>query len=298
MPELDTVEFKFDSTLERYDPEKYQPRVSLNPEYVHNPAQIKEQMNSLSDKRVTLLGNSKNGALSLNLIDSAIRIRSIATTYAQHRSTLWKSDQNEHLFHRNLAAGAAVLAVACAFLFSKDSTSPAVSFVVGIICGLGAAYEWYQAYDAGKQIALWNHSPVVNTAKLREKAYDQGFLYIYQNDLKFQNPFNGVLHPLEVKTFYEQYVPEFFQTMLSQEPINDDERHKWLSSFCTSNPMSLSLMRYGLGEIPADLRPFSAELELLINEIQANPDQMAPLYTRTREFLLKADQAWKSRPST
>ena len=299
MAEIQSVERIFDSTPERYDQEKFQPKSYLDPHYVHDPVKMKYQVNAFPEKRIIWIQDSSDGIFSEHSIDSATRIRSVANNYSQHQETNWKNLRKEHFSKINTPATFAFLSALFAINFRFGRP---IMIVITIVNVIALAKKWYQTNDAEKQVEGWSQSPVVDAAKEREKAYQEGFCYAYSKNLKKEGGSSGVLHPLEVKTFYQEYFSQFYQRMLTKKADTPLEQLQWIGDFCKMNAISSPLMRYGLGEIPEHLKEVARECDQFIAEIQSSKippkDEVDKIYNRAREMILKAELAWKNRPST
>lgn len=294
---IDEAEKGFVGLPERYEQEKFHPKISLNSDYVHNTAMMRERIKASTETRIAWIQDSSDGVFSEYLIDSTIRIESLAKSFSQHQKNFWEHLKGKRLSERNMSAALLIGAV----LFSYNSNHRIQMIACAIIGLFGFAWNQYQANNAEQQAQSWSQSPVLEAAKEREKAYQEGFCYAYSNNLKNAGVSRGILHPLEVKTFYEEYFPQFFQTMLNKEALTPLEQLQWVGNFCKMNPISSPFMIYGLGEIPEHLKEVAQECDQFISEMQSSKippkAEVYKIYNRAREILLKGELALKNRPA-
>jgi hypothetical protein len=244
-----------DTTAERYDAEKYKSSFSLDPQYVHDPKQ------GLQEKRITYLRDE--GAFSLHSVDGAVIVRTLSEIYQKNKSAIWENiQQGYERTSRVIGLGGGGMSVgACLLGYANPVTAPIWFTTAGVIAGLsliGYAYCSTSATKAHKQAQLWSHPSTMpqEVAEKRKIAYEKGFGYIYTNNLK-----NNLLHAPEVKMHYEQYLADFCKRWKGSDAHDDQGRYNWIVRFGEMNPLSLTLMKYGLGEIPHDLQTLSDRFE-------------------------------------
>ncbi|MGD0665861.1 MAG: hypothetical protein ABSA17_09100 [Rhabdochlamydiaceae bacterium] len=129
--------------------------------------------------------------------------------------------------------------------------------------GLFELFEERVSTVATREKNNWNVSSVERVAMQRTLAYRNGFSYVYQNNLKLDGKGHGVLHPIEVQTMYERYFSNFCSSLLKQDDLLDFECKSWLNTFFQYNPFSARLMKYGLNEVPEQLRELSEDFKQL-----------------------------------
>lgn len=254
----------YDTTAERYDAEKYKSSYSLNPQY--DPKEMKEAVG-----RITYLRDE--GAFSLYSVDGAFIVRKVSETFQKHRSEIWQNMQKGYETWRNCwGVGGAVVTIAVVVVGYLCESNPVVT-CAGVVAGY-ATYKfgqnWGNASDAKKEAELWTQPSNLaqEIADKRKAAYTKGFPYIHANNLK-----NTILQPAEVKTFYMEYFADFCRKMGSHEEAHDQARYNWVKNFGVMNPFALSLMKYGLGEIPQDMQDLGSEFEKYVADVAARKNE-------------------------
>ncbi len=258
MSEITSVDRVFDSSLERYDQEKFKSSLSLDPQYVHHHEEMKERVKALPEKRITWIRDSEDGIFSIHSVDSATLIKSVSDAYRQHRSLICQNAQKAHEWAcKKILMSLGVIGIALGAVAVFMPQAKIAAGVAGVVlAGIGAHYYFdkeSKAHDAEKQAQLWSKPSTFaqEVANRRKTAYEGGFPYVYSKNLKSE----GFLHPLEIKGLYEEYLSEFCKKQDPKRQLN------WMSSFLSMNPLSSSLIKYGLGEIPDHLQAISQDFE-------------------------------------
>lgn len=157
-----------------------------------------------------------------------------------------------------------------------------------------------QIKTANEQIGKWGDDPVMKIGHARNYAHNQGFPYIYRNNLKLgQGPSKTALfHPLQVAYEFKKYFSNFCNHLLGQ--LNPSPT-AWIDRFRDSNPVSASLMNYGLGYVPEYMKPVIEDfgrLQSMLDTIANNYDRLKSTvrttardqiaaYTETKSALLE-----------
>jgi hypothetical protein len=254
---------------ERYDAEKYKSSYSLDSQYDLN--QIQERVRGLPDKRITHLRDE--GAFSFLSIDGAGTVRKVSDAFQKRQCQLWKNLQKGYENTITyLSAGAVVVLLAgggyvVAAGYAPSMVSSLVLSIAGLYIGFSVLGIWHyceQAADAKKQAQLWSQPSTLaqEMAEKRKAAYEKGFPYIYRENLK-----NTLLQPLEVKALYEEYFTNFCKTLDRQEAMGDQACCNWIEKFGSMNPLSLTLMKYGHGEVPQELAELCDSFEKFKSQI-------------------------------
>ncbi|HEX2579934.1 MAG TPA: hypothetical protein VHK67_06000 [Rhabdochlamydiaceae bacterium] len=161
------------------------------------------------------------------------------------------------------------------------ATFTSIVFVAKALSAINEANE--QINKANEQISKWGDNPVMKIGLARDYAHNQGFPYIYRNDLKLgQGPSKtALLHPIQVEYEFKKYFNNFCNQLLGQ--LNPSPT-TWIDQFRHYNPVSASLMNYGLGHIPVYMKPVTEDfgrLQSMLNDIANAYDRLKSGVTTT-----------------
>jgi hypothetical protein len=87
--------------------------------------------------------------------------------------------------------------------------------------------------------------PAHSIACTRAQAYERGFLYVRERNLKLGSDAHyPCLLPCEVEFLFDEYVSQYSTSLLEQNPQSEEEKKAWLAAFKTNNPLSDDLFLY------------------------------------------------------
>ncbi len=268
-------EFDFENPL-------YRPEITRGMN-VHNPDHhSKEPKGSDLSARIKFVKDiDKNTMFE---IDTAIRAVVPSKRICQDKASHWQPKLIEAKRFTLIGGIAGVLALAA------TATAAAFSFNY-VVKALGVAtlgvlsitfYQYSKAREASRQIDGWQApskdytQAAARLANERSLAYEKGFIYAMENDLKLFDDKLGrgvpssntaVLVPSEVQLLYTRYIDSFCNMHLNSDPKTDREKKAWLSTFTTNNPFSKSVLDYAhkgsAREIPERLLLISNDFDVL-----------------------------------
>ncbi len=284
----------FHEGAELFDQEKYRSQVSTSIE--PNSQMIEADFKRPLTERISGPINIPGKYADYRLDDVIVRVPSDA--FRRHQAEQWnrakKQEEEKQWVWTATAIITALAAIAGGLarggaLGTEAANSPLspVVVVVGSVAAfvslIFTASANAAAAKAAQQINKWNGSPLMTIGKERNDAFDQGFLYIYSRDLKLGRDFSytGRFHPKLVEHEYKKYFEAFCKKLLGESCSSC--KVAWIDSFLESNPLSLSLMTYGLGEIPERMRQVIDDYARLASFLKEIKQSYRDLKSRERE---------------
>lgn len=215
MSAISPVSTGFDSPADLFEQEKYQRSITTTDNYVHAPAEMEKRVNSLLEKRIQPLSDGR-GMFSQSSVDSTVVVKGVSDIFCKDRIEKWKKIEEESLNTRNKAVVGMWSSVLAGMLVramhSKNDPAALAIGVIGVTANIiFALLAQNKITQAKEQQASWNTSPAEGVARERTEAYKRGFMHVYNHSMKIEKEGskNGVLHPLEVRTMFERYFPNF-----------------------------------------------------------------------------------------
>jgi hypothetical protein len=288
----------FSEGPELFEQEKYRSQVSIAVE--PDPNTIDQEFRKPLKDRISGPISTAGNYVNYRLDDIDVRVPSDA--FRQHEVNQWAQAKKEAEGRRwtwsAAAIGSAVFAIvggfACVEFFGRgvprDSLT-SVFLVAGVVCALALAVFISVVTAAGaavkkaaEQINKWDEDPVMKIGKERNYAHDQGFPYIYANNLKLgrEPSCTARFHPKQVEHEYKKYFKSFCEKMLAESCSAC--KVTWMENFSISNPLSSQLMKYGLGEVPERMRQVIADYDRLGSFLADIRKSYGDLKTREREI--------------
>ncbi|MGH2613158.1 MAG: hypothetical protein ACRDFB_08960, partial [Rhabdochlamydiaceae bacterium] len=254
-----------------FESKEYLPTISLPPKVSHIQA---DEMgifieNSLENRAELLDQNSANSHQDIYLIDTYIQVKIPSLNFRQAKVGYWEAQHNslkrwtwiEGGFGTFLAAGAII----------AHATPPALATFAACSVGLFilSGINIYKTCQASHQIDGWKANPIEKIAKERAKAYQMGFLYVYQNNLKLQgSSHNQILLPQEVSFLFKQYSSQFYTTLLTWVVQSDQQKKDWIDLFKNYNPVSQKVLCYANNDVvPQKYQQISSDYEILYQQL-------------------------------
>lgn len=288
MSDVISVASGFDATFERYDAEKYPSTFSLDPQYVHHHDQMKERVRAAPEQRITWIRDSEDGIFSFHSVDASVVVKTVSDAYRNYRIQICQNKEKENQRLRN---GYLLLTGMTSILGLVGTTLNGMPYVVvagivaAIFCGYQAAQNDAKVKETGKQAKLWGERSNLaqQIADDRKKVYEKGFPYVYSHDLKKK----GFLQPKEIEGLYKEYLSDFLQKLGTYEETKEGGL-KWMHAFLSRNPLSMEMMKYGLGEVPADLKALAEAYE----KYEASIKAIFAFYEQKVDEIQKKSNSW------
>lgn len=221
-----------------------------------NPAEMEKQVQKQLSDRIISKPLEKDGIFETHIVD-CVKVRAVADTVRRQRIDAWneKKSEAESSAWKWGIGGTVVAVIGLGVAFSSENPIlGGVIFLAGAVAGLYKGLTNANASsEASKKIAGWSKNPREEVAKERKLAFESGFIYTYNNNLKLStNRAAGeILHPLEVEMLYKKYTNNFLDTAKAD---SNNKKSDWVTAFTANNPFSEKLMMYGFGKIPQHLQ--------------------------------------------
>ncbi len=220
-------------------------------------------------------------------IDTAIQALVPSKVYCDGKINHWEAKRFEAKKYAWLEGGlTAVLASVATYSAyvasqAKNGTNPAFLAAVLGVASIGTLImsinNVSKAGEASRQIDGWKQSPIEKLAQERAKAYEKGFIYAKEKELKlYADKLNmggpssnkAVLVPSEVYFLFTRYVDSFGDRLLrNSHPTTEHGKKVWLDSFTTNNPVSKSILDYAhigyFTEVPEKYLRVSYDFDVL-----------------------------------
>ncbi len=211
-------------------------------------------------------------------IDGVVRAKITTDTFRKEKSKHWEKVHEETKQWSWIEGGVTGLLLA-GTIATGILSAPMVAAALGAATIGGiilTAYSISNVYEATRQIDGWKSSPLKKLAHERVRAYDRGFAYVYEHnlklypdDLKLSGPSShtAVLVPAEVLFLYDRYFKQFCDPLLTtREPTTSQGKKEWLDQFTHLNPVSQHALSYahdGHMPIPEKYLRVSYDYEVL-----------------------------------
>ena len=218
-----------------------------------------------SASRAELISSSlEKGRRSEYQIDQCLRVNVPSDALRLFMSKHWQAKEASARQNAWTAVGFSVLTGIGTFATAAYSF-PIISIALGVVTVASSIFSMIsaaRASSAASQKEGWERSPTDQITAERKKAYELGFRYVYERNLKLiHNSHHAVLLPNEVKFLFERYFEQFSQKLLSEQCFSDQQKKEWMDNFRTNNPVSKKLLEYAYGEIPLKYQMVSSDFE-------------------------------------
>jgi hypothetical protein len=217
-----------------------------------NLEEIKKRATTLSEKD-RIYYNSKH---NYYFIDRAIRFK------IKDLSEVWKNYKNSCMKRAYYYGITTVLTgvgttLITSSLMAKTAASVSIigPYVLLIIAGFAffgclilAGINGYRAFKADQEAQMFDTAdkhPELKIANERKQAYQQGFLYAYERNLKLDQTPDSCLLPNEVEFLFKEYLLNYATAMTNRNPRTEVEQKSWLADWQQNNPLSEALFSYG-----------------------------------------------------
>ncbi len=283
----------FTDGADLFDQEKYWSTVSTSIE--PDPIAMETEFNKPLSERIILMPSGRHSTQEQYRLDDLI-VRVPSAAFRQHQINQWQAQKTEadktHWAWSATAIVSGLTAAAGAIGLAMDKTQVAsvlgsavvalpVLVGAGVITALVSLFFISSASTASdkanEQMSKWGADPVVKIGRERDHAHRQGFPYIYAHNLKLgsQPSYTGRFHPKQVEHEYKMYFEAFCRKLLDQS--FNSSKVTWMENFRSANPLSSSMMIYGLGEVPNHLKPVIEDytrFEAFLNDIRKSYEDL------------------------
>jgi hypothetical protein len=257
-----------------------------------DPRAIENKTRDSLENRI--IETNTNDGMSDYIIDGIIKIRAPSTLHRKTQVNHWESANNfrSSISWTALGAGMASLiasgiaganghpdAAAATMIFSASSLA------VSLFTGLWNA-------EAYMEVRQWSEHPAEAIADAHRNAYEQGFMYVYNKNLKMgaKNSTNGILQAKEVQYLYEKELASFYSEMLNR---NLDLNGQWMTDFSFENPLSSNHIIYAYGQIPEHLQLVSRDFHKLEEILKDIKDHFANAKSSAKDNARAEMQAYQ-----
>lgn len=263
-----------------YRRDSYQPDIIPAQGYLPVAERIEgEFIRDSLDRRIALVAQGQRQATYE--IDQCIRATVPSDAFRARAAQHWEERKNSHESRAWTSVALAAIGIGAAVIWA-----PWLS-VASVVAGVYAAVQFRKMGEASKQVAGWQENPAEKLAMGRKRAYEEGFVYLYRNDLKLGERSNhAILLPCEVQHLFNRYFDQTCVTLSAQRCITDGQKKEWLDRFRTDNPISDRVLRYVYGTVPAEYSSISQNFETIRFSLQ----NVEAEFSRLRQ-LRKADSA-------
>ncbi|MGZ3633584.1 MAG: hypothetical protein ACXU9U_04590 [Parachlamydiaceae bacterium] len=237
---------------DRFKFQNYSPKFTETTEAKdQNIEQIKESTTTVSAENRIVYDSDRK----LYLIDGVIRLK------IKDPSEIWKKYRDSCMNRAYCFVITAVLTgIGTKLITSSPMAKTATGvnaigpFVVLSIVGLAflgclilTGINGYRAFRANQEVQMFDGDkhPELKIADERKQAYQQGFLYAYEQNLKLGAAPDSCLLPNEVEFLFKEYLLNYATAMINRNPRTQVEQQTWLTDWKKNNPLSHSLFSYG-----------------------------------------------------
>lgn len=243
-----------DYRFESYQPD-LTPKEHISPPAISDLEDIVRTRSLVERVQIVKEGSTQ----STYLIDGILTVKSVSDMFRNHVIGHWSDRRSAS----QIKAWSALVITA----FSVAAIVGGLSYYIGIattVCALFSIYEFYQAHHALHQINGWKVRPANAVALQRKEAYEKGFIFAFNHNLKLDKQSNqAVLLPFEVLHLFERYAIVFSQKLSMQNCSDIKHKKGWLDSFLDNNPISKEMLVFAFGKIPVRYEPINQNFELL-----------------------------------
>lgn len=233
----------------------YQPDITAKGDGLLSARQIEERVSrdSLNGRIQLIAQNFKTATYN---IDQCIQATVPSDSFRTIAVNRWEENRSSHKTRGWTAVAITVLSIA-----SLLTPAPLLA-LVSVVSTIYAALQFRRAGQASDQIEGWKADPAVRLAMERKTAYEKGFAYVYQNDLKLDTAsHHAVLLRHEVSYLFDRYFDRTCTDLSAQRCINDQQKKDWLDRFRTNNPISKNVLLYVYERVPDEYAAITRNFE-------------------------------------
>lgn len=232
--------------------------------YLPTAESVEEGVKGSLAGRVRLISQSAKQATCE--IDGCIRAAAPSEAF---RKTAVRHWEGENSSHKTWAWASVVLTAAG--LGAAYVVSPWIA-AASLAAAIYAGVQFHRMGKASEQMEKWREDPTQKLAMERRKAYQEGFSYVYHNDLKLgQRSHHAVLLPFEVEHVFKRYYDQTCVKLSAQRCVSNQQKKAWLDRFRTDNPISDTVLRYVYKEVPREYAPIARNFETIaasLNDVE------------------------------
>src|SRR5574342_698137 len=213
---------------------KYRPQISSLREsqqiYAHNLEGFMRS-NTL-ERRVVWMHQFDGSTYSTYAMDNCLEITIPSNSVREEKVKYWEEKHNAASKWAWISGSGAVLSTIGAAAAAVLIPTPHIAVALLVAAAVGTIFciiKASAASNASHQIKGWSESPLEKLAKRRVEAYEKGFPYVYNNNLKLQGTSNyQILHPVEVQLLFERHFDNFYTTLLPEHPSTEKKKKEWM----------------------------------------------------------------------
>lgn len=240
-----------------YSCDAYKPLITPTADgYLPTVEHVEEKIQGSLAERVVLIGQGLRQATYE--IDGCIRAVVPSDMFRNTAVRHWEGEKGSHK-----ARAWTFVALTAVGLGTACFGSPWIA-VVSLVTAVYAGVQFHRMGKASEQVEKWKENPAEKLAMERRKAYQEGFSYVYRNDLKLgERSHHAVLLPFEVEHLFKRYCDQTCVNLSAQRCVTDRQRKDWLDRFRTDNPVSAAVLQYVYRDVPRAYAAISRNFETI-----------------------------------
>lgn len=275
----------FTDGAQLFDQDKYQSTVSISIE--PDPIQMEKDFQKPLNQRFITLHSGNDVYAEYRLDD--VQVRCPSDAFREYQSNQWfiriAEAKNQSWIWTATTIGSSLVAIVGAIMMTVGPAELAIApifLVAGGVLAIVSLFFASQAHSvlnqANDQIQKWVADPLLKIYKERNFAHQEGFPYIYDNNLKLGNEpsTTALFHPKQVEHEYKKYFDLFCHLLLNE--LSHTNIIEWMQAFLYLNPLIRDRMIYGLGLIPDHMKPVIedyARFESFLTSIKESYDNLS-----------------------
>ncbi len=275
---------------------KYLPEISACPHPSLNSSVIEQDVKKLNlQDRVKLVTpvDSSHPYCSIYSIDGHIQAKIPSESFRSEKKVLhWQEKLGTAKQWTWIQGGIAALIALGAAGAAAIKVHPYIVVAIGVcsvVCAAICGMYLSRAFEASRQIKGWDTDPLEKIANERRKAYEDGFSYVFKNNLKLISNTSNFLLPFEIEYLFKKYSDAFCDDLLSKKPSNPTKK-EWLRRFIDCNPIAKDVLTFVYGKVPEDYEKISLDYGILHNHLTNTHSE----YIRLRENARQKTEEAKS----
>ncbi|MBI3211407.1 MAG: hypothetical protein HYZ47_01815 [Simkania negevensis] len=195
------------------------------------------------DQRVKAIPSASQDR-AIHSIDNLIKLTTLSPAKREEKQKFWESQQTT--MNRTFWVGGVCGTAGAVIPAILQLVHPAVG-LLSIPTFLVGWRSKARSADAKKQLEGWKSDLIAQTACLRTMAFDQGFPYVMQYNLKGVTEGasrTGVLHLSEVQELYRRFLEDWCNRLTRAAQLDEKARSRLAREFAKSNPLSLEAINF------------------------------------------------------
>lgn len=262
---MTAISLSFDAESDEYDyySTAFRPVISpVQNDYVPLAERVERSVQQDAfNLRIQLI--SQNHKTATYQVDQCIEAKVPSDNFRERAVQHWQGKQSSHKTHAWTAVGLTI-----ASLGAIATPLPYIA-LASLVTAVYAGVQFYKWGQTVHQIASWQLDPAIQIASERKKAYEKGFSYVYNNNLKLVDTSrHAVLLPHEVEYLYNRYFDHTCVDLLAQKCVTDQQKKKWLDAFSTDNPISQKVLMYVFERVPEIFAALSHNVESILASLK------------------------------